>query len=67
VAVKRLIGVVQQRPNLDFSLTAREILLFHGAYFGIDSASEPSVRRRCLIASNSPTAPTRWCADFPAA
>ena len=38
VAVKRLIGVVAQRPNLDFSLTAREILLFHGAYFGIDSA-----------------------------
>jgi|HubBroStandDraft_2_1064218.scaffolds.fasta_scaffold33112_2 ABC-2 type transport system ATP-binding protein len=37
VAVKRLIGVVQQRPNLDFSLTAREILIFHGAYFGIDS------------------------------
>src|ERR1700689_2549058 len=37
VVVKRLIGVVQQRPNLDFSLTAREILLFHGAYFGIDS------------------------------
>src|SRR5215470_74089 len=38
VAVKRLIGVVAQRPNLDFSLTAREILLFHGAYFGQDSA-----------------------------
>ncbi|HUA14878.1 MAG TPA: ATP-binding cassette domain-containing protein [Verrucomicrobiae bacterium] len=38
VAVKRLIGVVAQRPNLDFSLTAREILLFHGAYFGLDSA-----------------------------
>src|SRR5258707_8953053 len=37
VAVKKLIGVVAQRPNLDFSLTAREILLFHGAYFGIDS------------------------------
>jgi ABC-2 type transport system ATP-binding protein len=37
VAVKRLIGVVAQRPNLDFSLTAREILVFHGAYFGIDS------------------------------
>ena len=36
-AAKRLIGVVAQRPNLDFSLTAREILLFHGAYFGIDS------------------------------
>jgi ABC-2 type transport system ATP-binding protein len=38
VAVKRLIGVVAQRPNLDFSLTAREILLFHGGYFGLDSA-----------------------------
>jgi ABC-2 type transport system ATP-binding protein len=37
VEVKRLIGVVAQRPNLDFSLTAREILLFHGAYFGLDS------------------------------
>ncbi len=37
VAVKRLIGVVAQRPNLDFALTAREILLFHGAYFGLDS------------------------------
>jgi ABC-2 type transport system ATP-binding protein len=34
VEAKRLIGVVPQRPNLDFSLTAREILLFHGAYFG---------------------------------
>src|SRR5579863_3141141 len=35
-AVKRLIGVVPQRPNLDFSLTAREILTFHGAYFGLN-------------------------------
>src|SRR6476469_7521107 len=37
VQAKRLIGVVPQRPNLDFALTAREILLFHGAYFGVDS------------------------------
>ena len=37
VEVKRLIGVVAQRPNLDFALTAREILQFHGAYFGLDS------------------------------
>jgi len=37
VAAKRLIGVVPQRPNLDFALTAREILLFHGAYFGQSS------------------------------
>jgi ABC-2 type transport system ATP-binding protein len=36
-AAKRLIGVVAQRPNLDFALTAREILLYHGAYFGIGS------------------------------
>jgi ABC-2 type transport system ATP-binding protein len=35
--VKHLIGVVPQRPTLDFSLTAREILVFHGAYFGIGS------------------------------
>jgi ABC-2 type transport system ATP-binding protein len=34
VKAKRLIGVVPQRPNLDFALTAREILVFHGAYFG---------------------------------
>ena len=34
VHAKLLIGVVPQRPNLDFALTAREILLFHGAYFG---------------------------------
>jgi ABC-2 type transport system ATP-binding protein len=38
VAVKRLIGVVPQRPNLDFALTAREILTFHGAYFGVPAA-----------------------------
>src|SRR5579863_6654102 len=37
VSAKRLIGVVQQRPNLDFALTGREILLFHAAYFGISS------------------------------
>ena len=43
VAVKKLIGVVAQRPNLDFSLTAREILLFHGAYFGL--ASQQRVER----------------------
>jgi ABC-2 type transport system ATP-binding protein len=48
VVVKRLIGVVQQRPNLDFSLTAREILLFHGAYFGIDSR-ERSERAKALL------------------
>src|SRR5258708_5336699 len=48
VVVKRLIGVVAQRPNLDFSLTAREILLFHGAYFGIDSR-ERAERAQTLL------------------
>src|SRR6202030_2499288 len=38
VEAKRLIGVVQQRPNLDFALTAREILMFHGAYYGVSPA-----------------------------
>lgn len=38
VAVKRLIGVVPQKPNLDFALTAREILTFHAAYFGLSPA-----------------------------
>ena len=38
VPVKRLIGVVPQRPNLDLALTAREILIFHGAYFGVPAA-----------------------------
>ncbi len=48
VAVKRLIGVVAQRPNLDFSLTAREILVFHGAYFGQDS-EERAKRAEALL------------------
>src|SRR5215471_1040188 len=48
VAVKRLIGVVAQRPNLDFSLTAREILAFHGAYFGL-SSQERSKRAEALL------------------
>ncbi|MGC0774869.1 MAG: ATP-binding cassette domain-containing protein [Candidatus Acidiferrum sp.] len=47
-AVKRLIGVVAQRPNLDFSLTAREILVFHGAYFGL-SPHERNKRAESLL------------------
>jgi ABC-2 type transport system ATP-binding protein len=48
VKAKRLIGVVPQRPNLDFALTAREILLFHGAYFG-QSARERERRAGELL------------------
>jgi len=47
-AAKRLIGVVAQRPNLDFSLTAREILIFHGAYFGLNS-QQRSERAKTLL------------------
>jgi ABC-2 type transport system ATP-binding protein len=42
VRVKRLIGVVPQKPNLDFALTAREILTFHAAYFGMGGAERAS-------------------------
>jgi ABC-2 type transport system ATP-binding protein len=48
IAAKRQIGVVAQRPNLDFSLTAREILLFHGAYFGM-SSQERAERANALL------------------
>jgi ABC-2 type transport system ATP-binding protein len=48
VAVKRAIGVVPQRPNLDFGLTAREILTFHGAYFGLASAQRNALAAQLL-------------------
>src|SRR2546430_580600 len=48
VDVKRLIGVVPQRPNLDFALTAREVLTFHGAYFGLPAA-ERNLRADALL------------------
>lgn len=48
VEVKRRIGVVPQRPNLDFSLTAREILQFHGAYFGMPAPARRE-RARSLL------------------
>ena len=48
VAVKPLIGVVPQRQNLDFSLTAREILTFHGAYFGMSGPERVERAERLL-------------------
>ena len=38
VETKRRIAVVPQRNNLDRSLTARQNLLFHAAYFGMQKA-----------------------------
>src|SRR3954463_3825640 len=48
VTAKRLIGVVPQRPNLDFALTARVILSSHGAYSG-QSAKERTRRANELL------------------
>ncbi len=46
-AVRRLIGVVPQRPNPDRSLNVIENLVFHGAYFGIGTAE--SARRAIAL------------------
>jgi len=48
VAVKRRIGVVPQVNNLDRSLTAKEILLFHAEYFGV-SKREREQRAQQLL------------------
>src|SRR5438105_9501025 len=48
VAVKRRIGVVPQVNNLDRSLTAREILLFHAEYFGVHKTVRESRAQQLL-------------------
>jgi ABC-2 type transport system ATP-binding protein len=48
VAVKRRIGVVPQVNNLDRSLTAREILVFHAEYFGIAKHKRESHAQQLL-------------------
>jgi ABC-2 type transport system ATP-binding protein len=48
VAVKRRIGVVPQVNNLDRSLTAREILLFHAEYFGVPKHERESHAQQLL-------------------
>jgi ABC-2 type transport system ATP-binding protein len=48
VEVKRRIGVVPQRPNPDRSLTVRENLLFHAAYFGFPAAAARESARSLL-------------------
>src|SRR4051812_23676630 len=63
VKAKRLIGVVPQRPNLDFALTAREILTFHGAYFGqspreAERRADDLLKKFNLTDRATPMAPT---------
>src|SRR5438034_7395000 len=48
VAVKRRIGVVPQVNNLDRSLTAKEILLFHAEYFGVPKRERESQAQQLL-------------------
>ena len=64
-AVKRLIGVVPQRPNLDFALR-------RGRYSPFTAPTSASPRRsggsgptRFSNSSSSPTAPIRSRSDFP--
>jgi ABC-2 type transport system ATP-binding protein len=38
VLARSMLSVVPQRPNLDFALSARQILLFHAAYHGVQTA-----------------------------
>ncbi len=49
VAAKRRLATVPQRSNLDRALSARQILLFHAAYFGIPAA-ERTRRADALLA-----------------
>ncbi len=46
--VKRHIAVVPQMRNLDTDLTVREILTFHGRYFGLPAAERESRASRLL-------------------
>jgi ABC-2 type transport system ATP-binding protein len=46
--VKRLIAVVPQTRNLDRDLSVREVLTFHGRYFGLPAAERESRATRLL-------------------
>jgi ABC-2 type transport system ATP-binding protein len=48
IAVKRRIAVVPQVRNLDRDLTVREILVYHGRYFGLPRAERESRADRLL-------------------
>ncbi|PYQ54820.1 MAG: bacteriocin ABC transporter ATP-binding protein [Acidobacteria bacterium] len=46
--VKRLIAVVPQTRNLDRDLTVRELLVYHGRYFGLPAAEREARADRLL-------------------
>ena len=68
VAVKRHIGVVPQMNNLDRSLTAREILVFHAEYFGVPRHEREAKAQELLqrfeltdrANERSPAIPAAW-------
>ena len=47
-AVKRLIAVVPQTRNLDRDLSVREVLTYHGRYFGLPAAEREARADRLL-------------------
>ena len=47
-AMKRLIAVVPQTRNLDRDLTVREVLTYHGRYFGLPAAEREARADRLL-------------------
>src|SRR5688500_2183627 len=48
MAVKRRIAVVPQARNLDRDLTVREVLTYHGRYFGLPAAEREARADRLL-------------------
>ena len=55
IAAKRRIAVVPQVRNLDRDLTVREVLTFHGRYFGLPPPSASRAPTACWRRCSSPT------------
>ena len=51
-------AVVPQNRNLDRDLSVREVLTFHGRYFGLPAAEREARADRLLASCRSPTRPT---------
>ena len=56
--VKRRLAVVPQMRNLDRELTVRELLVFHGRYFGLRRPSAKRAPPACSTSCRWPTRPT---------
>ena len=67
VPVKRLIEWCSSVQTLTFLSPRAKFCYFTAPISVLIHGNDRNVRTRCSIASNSPTGPIRWCADFPAA